>query len=179
MLTLGVQQEGFKLYNNSFTSGSKLVQGYYNTFQKYNIKAKFGIDECWCEVDGNKVHFTPNASINDNNFTLFIANGMTGAANWRIYKTIIYDSNGNMVRDFRPCIYNGEVGMWDDIEGRFYGNQGTGEFVGGPSLQRIVLDGSSISTAEATSISLLRLDDEDLLFNTDYTDEELNEMDGE
>ena len=36
---------------------------------------------------------------------------------------------GVMKRDFVPCCSaTGEVGLWDRVEGRFYGNQGTGTF---------------------------------------------------
>lgn len=45
----------------------------------------------------------------------------------KIRRTLIYD-NDVLVRDFRPCIYNGKVGMLEEISGTFYSNQGTGEF---------------------------------------------------
>lgn len=41
----------------------------------------------------------------------------------------IYD-NGILVRDFIPCINpDGEAGMWDKVENKFYGNAGSGEFI--------------------------------------------------
>lgn len=48
------------------------------------------------------------------------------------YRTCqIYD-NGVLVRDFLPCKNpGGEVGMYDLVNGKFYGNAGTGEFVTG------------------------------------------------
>lgn len=43
-------------------------------------------------------------------------------------------SNGaDLVRDFIPCTNpSGEVGLWDNVNGVFYGNAGTGAFVAGP-----------------------------------------------
>lgn len=39
----------------------------------------------------------------------------------------------NLVRDFLPCTNpSGEVGLYDDVNGVFYGNAGTGTFVAGP-----------------------------------------------
>lgn len=47
------------------------------------------------------------------------------------YSCQIYD-NGTLVRDFIPCIdvASGEVGLWDLVEDKFYGNSGTGIFTG-------------------------------------------------
>ena len=48
----------------------------------------------------------------------------------KIYALTIYD-NGNLVRDFIPCINaSGEVGLYDLVEKQFYGNAGTGVFTG-------------------------------------------------
>lgn len=43
-------------------------------------------------------------------------------------------SNGaDLVRDFIPCTNpSGEAGLWDNVNGVFYGNAGTGAFVAGP-----------------------------------------------
>ena len=38
-----------------------------------------------------------------------------------LYYCRIYD-NGVLVRDYKPCLYNGEAGLWDSVEGKFYGN---------------------------------------------------------
>lgn len=47
----------------------------------------------------------------------------------KIYACQIYD-NGALVRDYIPCKYNGEFGLYDLVEGKFYGNAGTGAFLG-------------------------------------------------
>lgn len=46
----------------------------------------------------------------------------------RIYSCRIYD-NEVLVRDFIPCIYNNEPGMWDKVNRIFYGNSGSGNFI--------------------------------------------------
>lgn len=44
-------------------------------------------------------------------------------------------NNGTLVRDFIPCKNpSGEVGMYDTVNAKFYGNAGTGEIVAGAEL---------------------------------------------
>lgn len=51
-----------------------------------------------------------------------------------LYACKIYD-NGSLVRDFQPCIdTNGNVGLFDFVEWKFYGNSGTGVFSTGPEI---------------------------------------------
>lgn len=46
----------------------------------------------------------------------------------------VYD-NGTLVRDYIACeTEDGEPGMWDDLNGEFYGNAGTGSFIAGPEI---------------------------------------------
>ena len=47
----------------------------------------------------------------------------------KFYSCQIYDG-GTLIRDFVPCINaDGEIGMWDKVEDKFYGNAGSGDFV--------------------------------------------------
>lgn len=47
----------------------------------------------------------------------------------------IYDEFHFLVRDFIPCKDpNGNIGMYDTVNAKFYGNAGTGEFVAGAEL---------------------------------------------
>ena len=39
----------------------------------------------------------------------------------KVYSFKMYD-NGILIRDFKPCLYNGEAGLWDSVECKFYGN---------------------------------------------------------
>lgn len=72
------------------------------------------------------------------NMFLFAYNNNGSAANLgktRIYSCQIYD-NGIVVRDFIPCINESEkIGLYDAVNGVFYGNAGTGEFVAGDTIQ--------------------------------------------
>ena len=46
----------------------------------------------------------------------------------------LYD-NGTLIRDFIPCKNaDGEVGMYDTVNAKFYGNAGTGTFVAGAEV---------------------------------------------
>ena len=59
-------------------------------------------------------------------------NGSDGiaATSSRVYACKIYD-NGTLVRDFVPCINaSGEIGLYDSVGKKFYGNAGTGVFTG-------------------------------------------------
>ena len=38
-----------------------------------------------------------------------------------LYSFKIYE-NDVLVRDFKPCTYNGVAGLWDEVESKFYGN---------------------------------------------------------
>lgn len=52
----------------------------------------------------------------------------------KLYACQIYD-NGILVRQYVPCINpDGEVGMYDIVNGQFYGNAGTGTFTAGQTL---------------------------------------------
>ena len=55
---------------------------------------------------------------------------MTG----KVYACQIYD-NGTLARDFVPCVADaGGVGLFDLVNNKFYGNSGSGSFVGGPEV---------------------------------------------
>lgn len=58
------------------------------------------------------------------------AGGTDAYIKMRLYSCQIYD-NGTLVRDFVPCINeSGEVGLYDLVGRKFYGNAGTGAFTG-------------------------------------------------
>lgn len=62
-------------------------------------------------------------------------NGGSPASNCsaRIMSCQIYD-DGVIVRDFIPVTRNGEAGLYDQVDGVFYGNAGTGSFISGPEI---------------------------------------------
>lgn len=63
-------------------------------------------------------------------------NGTSGyVSSVRIYSCQIYD-NGTLVRDFVPCTNaSGTVGLYDMVNGIFYGNAGTGAFTAGAEVE--------------------------------------------
>lgn len=65
---------------------------------------------------------------------------------YKFYSAILYDDKSN-IRNFIPCYSTvavtdvdgkecpiGTIGMYDLVEGKFYTNQGTGEFIKGPDM---------------------------------------------
>lgn len=56
---------------------------------------------------------------------LFARNNYDGATTsntkQKVYSLYIID-NGVLVRDYKPCLYNNQAGLWDSVEGKFYGN---------------------------------------------------------
>lgn len=96
-------------------SGSVLVNGAASSFSiKGNIDKKDNILIFCGDVAG-----TPNLS---------------QAVSARLYFCKIYD-NGALVRDFIPCKNaSGVVGLWDNVNGKFYQNAGSGSFIGGAEI---------------------------------------------
>ena len=96
-------------------SGSVLVNGAASSFNiKGNIDKKDNILIFCGDVAG-----TPNLS---------------QAVSARLYFCKIYD-NGALVRDFIPCKNaSGVVGLWDNVNGKFYQNAGSGSFIGGAEI---------------------------------------------
>ena len=66
-----------------------------------------------------------NTSSQTNSLYIFARHSYNGLASnntrQKVYSLYIKD-NGVLVRDFRPCEYNGVAGLWDSVEGKFYGN---------------------------------------------------------
>ena len=71
-----------------------------------------------------------------------------GCASWKVYGYLkLFDSNGKILKFFIPCYSTTTVtdvdgvqvpantkGMYDTVEGKFYTNQGTGDFIAGPEV---------------------------------------------
>lgn len=65
-----------------------------------------------------------------------VHNGGSSYANasMKLYACQIYD-DGTLVRNFIPCrTPNREIGLWDDVNGQFYANAGTGSFTAGTEV---------------------------------------------
>lgn len=86
-----------------------------------------------CSIDTTQVTNTSATFTTSSSMFLFASNdnGTIGEyANMKLYSCKIYD-NSTLVRDFIPCINaSGEIGLYDLVGKQFYGNAGTGTFIG-------------------------------------------------
>ena len=133
---------GFSFYIwNNLTIGcgakdiSTNVPMYVNTVYTLDLQAKDGV--LTGTVNGVNVEdLYTNTIVNNLNLYLFKPNE-SGSYNFhgRIYKYQLYD-NDVLVRDFIPALDSNNVPcMYDKVEGKFYYNAGTGQFIAGPVLQ--------------------------------------------
>ena len=87
--------------------------------------------------DNIKYREYPNATTFTTTNTLKIFEAFYSAKNkgkFKLYYCKIYD-NDTLIRDFVPAQYNGQYGMWDLVEDKFYRNAGTGSFTVGPEIK--------------------------------------------
>lgn len=128
---------GFLSHGNAYRSD-------YNTDQNKTIPATYSDP---FEIDKNKnqtqingeTEATSSVGTFQCNYPLILfanntGGSISGRGSGKIYQLSIYD-NGTMVRMFIPCINpDGEIGLYDAANGQFYGNFGTGVFIGGPEI---------------------------------------------
>ena len=92
-----------------------------------------------------------------NNLYLFCTNA-AGTENYfaklKLYSCKIYD-NGTIIRDYIPCqAAGGEIGLWDDVNGVFYSNAGTGTFEAGPEVGVATPENFRLSSSTETTAML-------------------------
>ena len=82
---------------------------------------------------------TNNNNVNTTNYNLRIfcayrnnTNELFAPAGSRLYYCRIWsdETYTTLVRDFVPCLYEGEYGLWDNVSNSFFGNAGSGTFSG-------------------------------------------------
>lgn len=103
-------------------------------------------DKNVCKIDGTSVSINSGAFVSDYPCLLFTDNKY-GTANTvnnsrlKLYSCKIYD-NGTIIRDYIPCATaDGQVGLYDAVNGVFYGNAGTGNFLRGKVVNPVLPDG--------------------------------------
>lgn len=70
----------------------------------------------------------------DANIFVFSKDGSSTGCSGKLYFLKIYDGE-SLIRDYVPCISPaGAVGLYDLVDGKFYGNSGTGVFYAGPPV---------------------------------------------
>ena len=111
--------------------------------QKYEVRFRTVSGDVWVEVDGEKIMGSENwqnysashIMIFSSDYQLYNdSNVFGGNTSGRVYYARIYNHYGELVRDMVPCVRNsdGAAGMFDQVEQKFYGNDGTGYFTAGP-----------------------------------------------
>jgi hypothetical protein len=87
-------------------------------------------------------------------FALNVAGVAADITSSRCYSCKIYD-NGILVRDFVPCKNTaGEVGLFDLVGNKFYGNNGAGNFIAGDNIGRLPLYNRWIQTSSPNNTSV-------------------------
>lgn len=112
--------------------GEKFPNLYYN---KPETRYKVKLTNDGCIVNGIKYTTTFNMSgFQPSNFNLF-GNSVSTSCVCVIYEAIIWD-NGQKIGHLIPCYRKAdhEAGMYDIVNGVFYTNQGTGEFIVGANV---------------------------------------------
>lgn len=117
----------------------KIFHGRYNT-RVIDVKSSptdfdiYDFNKNTLTINGVKSQATTETFTASNNLWIFGVNSsgsLQYGSSVRLYLFKIYD-NGTLIRDFVPCINaSGEVGLYDLVDKKFYGNAGTGVFVGG------------------------------------------------
>ncbi|MCQ2393432.1 MAG: hypothetical protein MJ249_04015 [Kiritimatiellae bacterium] len=70
---------------------------------------------------------------------VFAMNTGTYGTHIRLYSMVLRDASGQLLRSFVPCrAPRGEAGLWDLVEGKFYGNRGSGRFADPDDTLRLV-----------------------------------------
>ena len=116
----------FALYGNAVQNPTGTCTGKHSIDFNQNVLT----------LDGKNFTFEKTTFQSSYNLLLFatITNGNVDSQRGKmaIYSCQIYD-NGNLIRDFVPCIApTGAVGLYDLVGGKFYGNAGTGVLLAGP-----------------------------------------------
>ena len=137
---------GSKMYSFIGIGGNSFRSDYGNTLDSVNLSdsvlaSPFKIDknENITSVNGTVLlTSTPNTFQCSYPLLIFAFNNVGSVlayASFELYSLKIYDS-GTLIRDFIPFKdESGNIGLWDDVNGVFYGNAGTGTFTAGPVLK--------------------------------------------
>lgn len=111
----------------------------YNSYVSGRIRIKYDNDIHIFKANKNEIIMDGNKSITNNytSFTsgkssyIFKVNGGLSASKVKVYYLKVYDNN-ELVRDFIPILDEDDNPcLYDKVEGKYYYNQGTGEFLYG------------------------------------------------
>lgn len=137
---------GFRVYNSHINLGFKSeIQSAVTVVPNKVYTATYDTKNNIGKVilDGTEIINTSIDSSFNSGYTMYMfgTNAHTGIVAYaalRAYYLIIKDENNTLVRDFVPCQNaSGEYGMYDMITKKFFGNAGTGTFIGGPEVKDV------------------------------------------
>lgn len=119
---------GYRSFYTSTTTAAVNVE--------YEFEAEFFSGAQKLTINGSVVKSSSNTSdIATSTYNLYLfamnnANSPYTPGSYRVYGLSIYD-NGTLVRDLVPCVSDADgVGLFDLVNNQFYGNAGSGSFVG-------------------------------------------------
>lgn len=126
------------------STGSKITAG--GEFAAETIKHityEFSGNNRSLTVDNSSASGTFSGTIISNNTYRLFSNGCVGGCNdtlltGRIHWFKIYE-NGVLIFDFIPVrrVFDNKIGMYDQVSGKFFGNDGTGDFIAGNVIETI------------------------------------------
>lgn len=138
----GTPSEKFKnaigiLWNGTnFRSDYGSISGAKITGPTTGVRYDVDKNKATCRIGPEAVTNSPSSFSSTLNVYLFGCNeggSFAYPASMRLWSFAIYD-NSELVRDFVPAkrSSDGAVGLYDNVTGTFYGNDGTGSFTAGP-----------------------------------------------
>ena len=139
-------------YGGTYSNGWDMANG---GFAKRRVIDANGKD---CTIDGVTKSYSAQTFSFSISLFLLAAN-VSGTAkyfsNTKLYSCKIYD-NGALVRDFIPCKNaSSVVGLWDDVNGKFYANAGSGTFAAGPATEYVELEYIESTGTQSINTGLL------------------------
>lgn len=127
-------------YFSWWTNGSQIT-GYYGSSWLHRDgtteRVVLVADKNMWSLDDQTMNFAQNNFTADSPIYLFsVSNGGNFAqGSMRLYSCQIYD-NDTLLRDYVPCFNGGgDVGLYDLVESKFYGNDGRGLFIPGKEVR--------------------------------------------
>lgn len=143
--------------------------GYYRTDYNTTINSfsstDYGTAKFYIDKDKNVTDLNGDVSYTHTyaaftcpgNMYIFATNNngsVYGLATATLYKLKVWD-NGTLVRDYIPCETDtGEVGLWDDVNSRFYASATTTDLIAGPEVARAPDTPSGLRVVSKTDTSL-------------------------
>lgn len=129
------QSNGFGIWCNAVVFGNQTSQDV--TLNGSNIiTAK--LSQAGLLVDGKTVWTPTTTMFNVAQNMVLMALNRGGSISEKLTGKLYYakiTGNGSLIRNFIPCINpDGETGLYDLVNNRFYANAGTGVFTAGPEV---------------------------------------------